>query len=262
DEDDTARGVQEFGVSHRLRVPQVKLLEAAAPVLHRGQLPDRRMVEIAPVDAVQEAARAPFADQIARASELHRTVLALSELEPEPRLLGLLVLARVTRAGAAEALRTLRKAGFTIALSDDARDPEYREALSGLGLESAADVPPSALGIVGPGQAALESASATIRFGGRIRAVEGGEADIIIARDDPRTLVDLLQFARDFRARTRLAIVAANIPGIVLLSAALGLLPAVPLLLTGAALAGILLGIAVPQALRLSPTLANEVDEE
>ena len=85
---------------------------------------------------------------------------------------------------------------------------------------------------------------------------------MVIARDDPRTVVDLLQFARDFRMRTRAAIVVANLPGIVLLAAALGHLPATPLIVTGTVLAGIALAVVGPQALRLSPTLANEVDEE
>ncbi len=84
----------------------------------------------------------------------------------------------------------------------------------------------------------------------------------MIARDDPRTLVDLLQFARDFRIRTRTAIAVANLPGIALLAAALGYLPASPLFVTIAALAGVALAVALPQALRLSPTMANEVDEE
>ncbi len=264
DDSDAARGVQDFGVSHRVRVPTVKPLEAGAPTLHRGQLPDRRVAEIGAIEAsaVSEDERAPFADQIARAAELHRIVLALTEIEPAPRLLGLLVLAKAARPGAAEAVRTLRKAGFTLALAPAEIDPKDREALIGLELERAAEPPPSAIGIVRPGQPPLESASITIHFGGRMRAAGEAESDIVIARDDPRTLVDLLQFARDFRVRTKIAIALSNLPGIALLSAALGFVPASPLFVTITALAGVGLAVAMPQALRLSPTIANEVDEE
>ncbi|HEV8391531.1 MAG TPA: hypothetical protein VGQ35_16890 [Dongiaceae bacterium] len=263
DDSDAARAVQDFGVAHRVRVPTVKPLEADAPALRRGRLPDRRVVEIGAIDAgAVDGALAPFADQIARALELHRIVLALTEIEPAPRLLGLLVLAKVARPGAAEALRTLRKAGFSIALIRADIDPEDEEALTGLALANAADSPPAAIGIVRPGQAAPDSASTTIHFGARTRAAEDGESDIVIARDDPRTLVDLLQFARDLRRRTRIAIAAANLPGAALLSMALGFVPVSPLIVTGAALASVVVAAVVPQTLRLSPTIANEVDEE
>jgi hypothetical protein len=263
DQSDAARGLQEFGVSHRLRVPAIKSMDASG-ALHRGRLPDRRVVEVGPIEdsAIDPDDRAPFAEQLARAAELHRIVLALREVEPAPRLLGLIVLAKAARPGATEAVRTLRKASFTIALADAAVDPKDQEALSGLEVKSVADWPKSAIGLVRPGQPPIESCAATIQFGGR--APSGGEwnGDIIIARDDPRTLVDLLQFARDFRIRTRTAIIAANLPGIAFLAAALGLVPASPLFVTVAALTGIALAVVVPQALRLSPTLANEVDEE
>jgi hypothetical protein len=264
DDSDAARGLQDFGVSHRLRLPPIKPLEAGAPSLHRGQLPDRSVVEIGPITAssVSEAEQAPFVEQIARATELHREVLALTEIAPTPRLLGLLVLANATRPGATETVRTLRKAGFAIALAPAGLDPHYQESLNGLALDDAADLPSSALGLMRPGQPPLQSCATTIHFGGRANAVPEVAAEIVVARDDPRTVVDLLQFARDFRRRTRAAIVLANLPGVALLAAALGHLPASPLIVTGTALAGIALAVAGPQALRLSPTLANEVDEE
>jgi hypothetical protein len=59
-----------------------------------------------------------------------------------------------------------------------------------------------------------------------------------------------------------MAIIVASLPGVALLAAALGYLPATPLIVSGVALGGIALAVAAPQALRLSPTLANEVDEE
>jgi hypothetical protein len=264
DDSDAARGVQDFGVTHRVRVPTVKPLDAGAPGLHRGRLPDRRVAEIGAIEAsaIMDEERAPFAEQIARAAELHRPVLALAEIEPAPRLLGLMVLARVARPGAAQALRTLRKAGFAPVLAAAGIAPQDREALTGLGIEITTDVPPSVIGIVRPGQGSLESSAITVHFGGRRRAPGEEASDIVIARDDPRTLVDLLQFARDFRIRTRIAIAASNLPGLALLSAALGYLPASPLLVTIAALAGVVLAAATPQALRVSPTIANEVDEE
>jgi hypothetical protein len=264
DDSEAARGLQDFGVSHRLRLPAIKPLEAEANIVHRGRLPDRRVVEIGAVEAGVLGAdqRAAFADQLAHAAELHRTVLALREVDPSPRLLGLVVLARAARPGASEAVRTLRKADFTLVLADGAIDPRDGEALGGLELERASEWPPSAIAVVKPGEAPLESCATSIAFGGR--AGTGGlhDCDIVVARDDPRTLVDLLQFARDFRVRARVAIVLANLPGIALLAAALGYVPASPLFVTVAALAGIALAVALPQALRLSPTLANEVDEE
>jgi hypothetical protein len=262
DDSDAARGVQDFGVAHRLRLPPVKMLKAGAPSLHRGQLPDRSVVEIGPVASLSEAARQPFAEQLARAEELHRQVLALTEIEPAPRLLGLLVLAKATRPGAAETVRTLRKAGFVLALAQADVAPRDREPLSGLALDGAADSPTAAIGLARPGQPPLDSCATTIHFGGRAKAAPERDCDIVVARDDPRTIVDLLQFARDFRVRTRTAIIGANLPGIAVLAAALGYLPATPLVVSAAALAGVVLGVGLPQALRLSPTLANEVDEE
>lgn len=262
DDSDAARGLQEFGVTHRLRLPPVKALEVGAPLLHRGQLPDRSVVEIGPVASLSEAACQPFVEQLARAEELHRQVLALTEIAPAPRLLGLLVLANATRPGAAEAVRTLRKAGFALALAQADVAPRDREPLSGLALDSTADLPAAAIGLARPGQPPLDSCAATIHFGGRAKATPEQDSEIVVARDDPRTIVDLLQFARDFRVRSRTAIMAANLPGIALLAAALGHLPATPLVVSAAALAGVVLGVGLPQALRLSPTLANEVDEE
>jgi len=234
------------------------------PGVRRGQLPDRRIVELGAIaaTALPEEERAPFADQLARAAELHRAVLALREVEPSSRLLGLMVLAKAPRPGATEAVRTLRKAAFTLTLANVTVDPKDQEALSALALEPVAKWPASAIGVVRPGQPALKSCEATIQFGGRART--GGEQDseVVIARDDPRTLVDLLQFARDFRIRTRIATIVANLPGIALLAAAIGIAPASPLFMTVVALAGIVLAVGIPQALRLSPTMANEVDEE
>jgi hypothetical protein len=264
DESDVARGLQDFGVSHRLRVPAVKPLEAATPALHRGQLPDRRVVEIGAIEAARIAAeeRAPFADQLARAAELHRTVLALREIEPAPRLLGFIVLAKAARPGASEAVRTLRKADFTLTLPNIELDPKDQEALGGLEMKSVVEWPSSAIALVRPGQPPLEGCATTIHFGGRAQADGKQDSDIVIARDDPRTLVDLLQFARDFRVRSRRAVLVANLPGLALLAAALGYVPASPFLLTIVALIGIALAVVMPQALRLSATLANEVDEE
>ncbi|MGH8735478.1 MAG: hypothetical protein ACREVB_17470, partial [Burkholderiales bacterium] len=262
DDSAAARGLQDFGVSHRLRLPPVKILEPGAPSAHRGQLPDRKVVEVGPVASLSEAARQPFVEQIARAEELHRQVLALTEIEPAPRLLGLLVLAKATRPGAAETVRTLRKAGFALALAEADIPPRDREPLSDLALDAGADLPVAAIGLARPGQPPLDSCATTIHFGGRTKATPEQDSEIVVVRDDPRTIVDLLQFARDFRVRTRIAIMTANLPGVALLAAALGYLPATPLIVSGAALAGVVLCVGLPQALRLSPTLANEVDEE
>ncbi|HEX6118379.1 MAG TPA: hypothetical protein VFZ03_02935 [Dongiaceae bacterium] len=262
---DTSLAVQDFGVAHRVRVPAVKPLQASAPVLRRGRLPDRRVMEIGALEvaAVGEDDRAPFAEQIARAEDLHRTVLTLVEIEPAPRLLGLLVFARVARPGAAEAVRWLRKSGRVAILAMADVPPQDRDALAGLGLDDAiSNLPQPALGIVRPGEAPLDLAQSAIHFGGRARHRQDGQAEIVVARDDPRTLADLLLFARDFRVRARAAIALSNLPGFALLAGAIGFVPTSPLLVTGAALAGIALAVAMPQALRLSATIANEVDEE
>jgi hypothetical protein len=263
DDSDVARGLQDFGVSHHLRLPPVAPLAAGAPSLRRGRLPDRRVVELGAIAAstVSEAERAPFAEQIARAAELHRQVLALTEIEPAQRLLGLLVLARGLRPGVSETVRTLRKARFALALAPADLDSRDREPLSALALDDAAALPSSTVGVARPGQPPLAACAVTIHFGGRAKA-GSDDSEIVVARDDPRAIVDLLQFARDFRMRTRAAIVVASLPGVALLAAALGHLPATPLIVSGVALGGIVLAAAVPQALRLSPTLANEVDEE
>jgi hypothetical protein len=264
DDSDVARGLQDFGVSHRLRLPPMKPLEAGAPSLHRGRLPDRRVVEFGPIAAssVSEAQRAPFDEQLARADELHRQVLALTEIEPMPRLLGFVVLARVARPGASETVRTLRKAGFALALAPADINPRDQEPLNGLALDDPADLPSAAIGFVRAGQPPVQSCAMRVQFGGRAKVAPEDDSELVVARDDPRTIVDLLQFARDFRIRTRVAVIVANLPGVALLAAALGYLPATPLIVSAAALAGIVLAVAVPQALRLSPTLANEVDEE
>ncbi len=161
-----ARGVQDFGVAHRLRVPAIKPLPAGSPALRRGQLPDRRVAELGAIEAgvIGAEERAPFADQLARAAELHRAVLALREVEPTPRLLGLIVLVKAARPGATEAVRTLRKADFTLALAKAEIAPEDREALTGLAMESAEDCPPSTVGVVSPGQQPIRSCAATIHF--------------------------------------------------------------------------------------------------
>jgi hypothetical protein len=100
-----------------------------------------------------------------------------------------------------------------------------------------------------------------VHFGGYKRG-KGQEIEILVARDDPRTLIDLIQFARDFRRRVPITLALACLPGVAMLAAALGMVPGSPLLVTGAAVAGILLAAVAPQVLRLSAAVANEVDEE
>ena len=102
DPTDAARGVQAFGVEHRVRVPAIKPLEPSAPdasprrVAGPARSGDRR-------DRSQRdhggSARAVRRAESRTRPELHRVVLALMEVEPSPRLLGLLVLAKVARPG-------------------------------------------------------------------------------------------------------------------------------------------------------------------
>ncbi|MGH6892483.1 MAG: hypothetical protein ACREEP_09520 [Dongiaceae bacterium] len=267
DDGDWARAVQDFGVTHRVRVPNLRSVESGAFAFRRGILPDRRAVEIGAVEtcAIGDHELAPYAEPIARATELHRTVLAVVETEPARRLLGLLVLAKVARPGAAEAVRSLRKSGLALALANVDIAPQDRDALAGLGLDQAvtpgSTVRP-AIGIVRPGGAPLELGFTVVRLGGPARTTQEREADILIEREDPRTLIDLLRFARDFRRRLPIAIAMSSLPGIALLSAVSRFVPASPLLITGVALAGIAVAVATPQVLRMSPTVANEVDEE
>jgi hypothetical protein len=255
--------VQDFGVSHRVRVPDLKLLDSRAPGVRRGKLPDRRIVEVGTVEdcVIDSDVLALFAEGIARARDLHRTVLAVMEAEPTPQLLGLLTLAKVARPGAAEAVRSLRKSGYDLALMSGDVGMEDREALRVLEIDAATEAQP-AIAIVPPGAAPPDFASVTIRFGGRAGTASGQEADIVIARDDPRTLVDLVRFGRDFRTRVPIAITLASLPGLALLSAVFLSLPISPFLVTGVAVVGVVIATAAPQVLRLSPTMANEVDEE
>lgn len=264
-DDDGAWGhaVQEFGVSHRVHVPKLTPLEPLAPGVRRGKLSDGRVVEIGAVAdcAVGSDALAPFAEGIARAADLRRTVLAVAEADPVARLLGLLVLAKVARPGAAEAVRSLRKSGFALALAGGDVTPADEDALAGLQIGAATEAQP-AIAIILPGAAAPGSAAVTIRFGARAGAPSGQEADIVIAREDPRALVDLVRFARDFRTRVPIALALASLPGVGLLAAVVLSLPIPPFLVTGVALLGMIVATASPQVLRLSPAVANEVDEE
>lgn len=264
-DDDGAWGhaVQEFGVSHRVQVPRLKPLDPRAPSVRRGKLPDGRVVEIGTVTdcTIGADALAPFAEGIARATDLHRTILALAEVEPAARLLGLLVLAKVARPGAVEAVRSLRKSGFDLALADGDVSREDKDTLAGLQIDAVAEAQ-SGIAIVPPGAAAPDSASVAIRFGARAAAPGGLGADIVVAREDPRTLVDLLRFAHDFRTRVPITTALASLPGLALLAAMVLSLPVPPFLVTGVALVGAVVATASPQVLRLSPAIANEVDEE
>lgn len=267
DDSELGRAIQEFGVSHRIRLPVLKeARDAPAAQAHHATLAGGGEVELCDLAALEAGGfdRAAFAEPIELARSLDREVLAVVERQPQPRILGLLVFAIGTRSGAATTLQALRAQGLEVALAAPARDIRDAPALKSLqiaGVTEGAGQPEDFVAVVRPTQTD-EAAAVVLRFGGSRPSQAMPVADFVIAREDPRTLADLARFAGDFRARTLIVTLLANAPGWALILAAFGYLPVTPLLVTGVAVAGIVLAVASAQVLRASPTLAKEVDEE
>lgn len=267
DDSELGRAIQEFGVSHRIRLPMLK--EAPGQPAMQGRraaLPNGVEIELCDQAALADGGfdLTASAEAIALAQSLSREVLAVVERRPQSRVLGLIVFAIGSRPGATATLQSLRSQGIDVVLTAPPRDVRDEPALKPLQIASmtnAAEWPDQAVAVVRPHQSD-SSGALLLCFGTARRSPGAPAAHFLVAREDPRTLADLVRFAADFRARTLIVILLANAPGWVLIAAALGYVQVSPLLVTGVSVIGIALAVATPQVLRLSPTLAKEVDEE
>ncbi len=272
DDSELGRAIQEFGVSHRIRLPMLK--EAPGQPAMQGRraaLPNGVETELCDQAALTDGGfdLAAFAEAIALAQSLNREILAVVERRPQPGVLGVLVFAVGSRPGAAATLQTLRDQGLQVTLNAPARDARDTPALKSLQIAPVAMMEAPAdesVTVIRPTQSDMTALAPgnplLLCFGAARRSPGAPAAHFSVAREDPRTLADLVRFAADFRARTLIVTLLANAPGWVLIAAALGYVQVSPLLVTGVSVIGIALAVATPQVLRLSPTLAKEVDEE
>lgn len=267
DKSDLGRAIQDFGVSHRIRLPILKdkpgqpAMEGRSAMLQNGA-----EIELCDLPALPGGFDlAAFAEAIALAQSLNREILAVIERRPQARVLGVIVFAIGSRTGAVATLQSLRAQGKEVALIAPPRDARDEPALKSLqiGSESgAAGADDDSVLVIRPGQPVPEISALVVRFGAARPLAGAPGVPLIADREDPRVLCDLARFAADFRSRTLITTLLSNAPGWVLIAAAFGYLPVSPLLVTGIAVAGIAAAVASPQVLRLSPTLAKEVDEE
>lgn len=266
DDSELGRAIQEFGVSHRIRLPILKTAHGMPAQAHHATLGDGAEIALCDQAAMLEGGfeLGAFEEPIMLAKSLDRDVLAVVEHRPQRRVLGVLVFAIGSRPGAAAALQSLQAQEVDVRMSAPARDTRDEPALKSLQVPRAAKAEERAdesVAVIRPGQAD-ESGAMVVRFGPASPAQAMPAAHLVVAREDPRSLADLARFAADFRSRLFIVTLLANAPGWVLIAAAFGYLPVSPLLVTGVAVVGIVVAVATPQVLRLSPTLAKEVDEE
>jgi hypothetical protein len=278
DESDLGRAIQEFGVSHRIRLPALKqargmpVTGARHATLAGGEELELCDPETAADDGLDLSM---FAEPMALARTNQRALLAVIERRPRLRVCGLIAFAVAARPGAAEALQQLRRLGVDVVLTASARDARDEPALKTLQVTGGrAGADEAGRGDVAASVAVIRRERAqsdavgrlVLRFGAaRPRAGQPaaeGDVDLVVAREDARTLADLARFADDFRARTRIVVALSSAPGWVLVAAAFGYAPVSPFLVTGIAMIGIAIAVLTPQVLRLSPALAKEVDEE
>ncbi len=264
EESDIGRAIQEFGVSHRIRLPALRQRREDQVLPPRqAMLANGTIVELcAAEDGLDLSAHA---EAIELAQTQHRVVMAVAERAPNPRVLGIIVFAIGARAGATEALRVLRDRGVEVALSAPARGPADEIALKSLGVKHAS-FDPSKHGdmtsIWRGGAEADVGDGLSVAFGGVRPKTAPSSMHLIVAREDARALVDLARFADDFRARTWVVALLASAPGWALIAAGLGYAPVTPFLVTGIAVIGIAIATITPQVLRLSPVLDNEGTED
>ncbi len=269
DKGELGRAIQEFGVSHRIRLPILKETPGQPAMQGRSAtLPNGAEIQLCDLAELSEGDLdlAPFAEPVALARSLNRETLAVVERRPQPRILGLIVFAIGSRTGAAAMLQSLHAQGKELALVAPARDARDEPALKSLHVppgQQAKGTADDSLIVIRPQQAgAAEEGVAILRFGTAGPSPGAPAAGLIAVREDARVLCDLARFAADFRARTVIVTLLSNAPGWALIAAAFGYVPQSPLLVTGTAVVGIAVAVVTPQVLRLSPTLAKEVDEE
>lgn len=260
EESEISRAIQEFGVSHRIRLPALRQRhDGPAAAQRRAMLAHGATVELCELDETLDLAAHVEAIDLARAQ--HRTPLALVERAPNPRVLGLMVFAIGARPGAQEALRLLRDRKIGAILTAPPRDAADELALKSLRIGNRAEgaTTEDTTAILRGAQAVSDESGLTVSFGTQ---TAHGLAHIVVAREDARALVDLARFADDFRIRTWVVTLLASAPGLVLIAAAFGYVPATPFLVTGVAVIGIVIATVTPQVLRLSPVLDNEGTED
>lgn len=265
EESDIARAIQEFGVSHRVRLPapgRARDGEALAP--RQARLANGTLVELCPFDDTLDLAA--HRETIALARSQHRKVMAVVERVPDPRVLGAIAFAVGARVGAVEALRVMRDRGHDVMLAAAPRDEADEIVLKSLNVARLDPTSPQHQPAVPVWRGSAGAADAGDGLAVSFGAVQAGAAppaaQIIVAREDARALTDLARFAEDFRRRTRIVTLLASAPGWVLIAAAFGYLPATPFLVTGVALIGIAVAAVTPQVLRLSPALDMEGAED
>lgn len=269
DKSELGRAIQEFGVSHRIRLPVLKDTPGQPAMQGRSAtLPNGAEIELCDPAALSGDVfdLAPFAEPVDLARSLNREMLAVIERRPEPRVLGIIVFAIGSRTGATGALQSFGAQGKKVTLAAAARDSRDEPALKSLqiaGLSPDGEDAAATVHVIRPDQVISPDAAAMIlRFGTARPASAEAVAPLIADREDARVLSDLARFAADFRARMVIVMLMSNAPGWALIAAALGYVPQSPLLVSGVAVVGIAVAVATPQVLRLSPTLAKEVDEE
>ena len=268
EESDIGRAIQEFGVSHRIRLPALRRPKDPAETRPRhATLADGAEIGLHDIAAleVERTDLSPFGETIELARLQHRPALALVEGAPRPRVLGLIVFGMAARSGAAEALRVLRDRAIDVELNAAPRDAADALALKALRVERAVaskDAARECAAILRPGQGGADAGAGLMVSFGAARTRSASATDIVIASEDARSLVDIARFADDFRARTKVVTLLASAPGWVLIAAAFGHVPSSPFLVTGVALIGVAIAAVTPQVLRLSPALDKEGSED
>ena len=265
EESDIGRAIQEFGVSHRIRLPALRQARDGQSMPPRqAMLANGVIVELRAADDGLDLSAHAEAIQLAQAQ--HRIVMAVVERAPDPRPLGIIVFAIAARAGAAEALRVLRDRRIDVALSAAARDAADEIALKSLSVKRASFDPSRHQEVTSVWRGGAAEADVAdglaVAFGGARPKGAPSTMHLIVMREDARSLVDLARFADDFRARTKIVTLLASVPGWALIAAAFGYAPVTPFLVTGVAVIGIVIAAVTPQVLRLSPALDNEGTEE
>lgn len=264
EETDIGRAIQEFGVSHRIRLPALRQRRDGEPLPARqAVLSSGAIVELCAADDGLDLSA--YAEAVELAHTQHRIVMAVAERTPNPRPLGIIVFAIGARAGATEALRVLRDRRIEVALSAAARDAADEIALKSLSVKHTSFDPSKHQDITSVWRGGAEADvgdGLSVAFGGVRPKTAPSSMHLVVGREDARSLVDLARFADDFQTRTKIVTLLASLPGLVLIASAFGYVPVTPFLVTGVAIIGIAIATVAPQVLCLSPALDNEGTEE
>jgi hypothetical protein len=263
EETDIGRAIQEFGVSHRVRLPALRQRrDGDVSPGRQATLANGAIIELSAIeDSLDLSAHA---EAIELAQTQHRIVMAVVERAPNPRVLGILVFGIGARGGATEALRVLRDRHVEVALSAPARNPADEVALKSLSVKHASFDPSKHQDVTSVWRGGVEADvgdGLNVAFGGA-GPTASSAMHLVVGREDARSLVDLARFADDFRTRIAIVSLLSSMPGLVLIASAFGYVPVTPFLVTGVAVIGIAIATITPQVLRLSPVLDNEGTED